>query len=320
MARVPFEQPDVLVLGGGGILGEAWMSAVLTGMSEASGFDPRECDGFVGTSAGSIVAAALVAGVDPRSGLGELPEQPAVSDAEAAGAAPEPTLLGRALRIGAEASGGALGSVAAIGLRSTEPGGALVRRAALARVPAGRRSLADLGREVERWGADWDGRLSISALELDSGRRVMFGADDAPEVSVATAVEASCAIPGVFRPIVVGGRRYVDGGVWSPTNMDRAPAGRGTRVLCLNPLASLPPSRALPYGAIGPWARSLAAIEALTLERRGARVTTVGPDADSAAVMGRNLMNGSRRAETIAAGLAQGWALAGGESGRAAAG
>ena len=318
MPGTSFEQPDVLVLGGGGILGEAWMSAVLTGMSEASGFDPRECDGFVGTSAGSIVAAALAAGVDPRSGLGELPEQPPAPEAETG--VPEPTLLARALRIGAEAGGGALGSFAAIGLRSTEPGGALLRRAALARVPAGRRSLADLGREVERWGADWDGRLSISALELDSGRRTMFGDDDTPEISVATAVEASCAIPGVFRPIVVGGRRYVDGGVWSPTNMDRAPAGRGTQVLCLNPLASLPTSRALPYGAIGPWARSLAAIEALTLERRGAQVTTVGPDATSAAVMGRNLMNGGRRSETIAAGLAQGWALASGESTRAATG
>ena len=55
--------PDVLVLGGGGILGEAWMTAVLAGLEETSGFDPRGCEGYVGTSAGSIVAAALVAGV-----------------------------------------------------------------------------------------------------------------------------------------------------------------------------------------------------------------------------------------------------------------
>ena len=318
MSGTSFEQPQVLVLGGGGILGEAWMSAVLAGLAEASGFDPRSCEGFVGTSAGSIVAAALAAGVDPRSGLGELPEQPPAPEAEAG--APEPTLLARALRIGAEASGGALGSVATIGLRSTESGGALLRRAALARVPVGRHSLADLGRQVERWGASWDGRLSISALELDTGRRTMFGADDAPEISVADAVEASCAIPGVFRPIVVDGRRYVDGGVWSPTNMDRAPAGRGTRVLCLNPLASLPASRTLPYGAIGPVSRSLAAIEALTLERRGAHVSIVAPDATSATAMGRNLMDRSRRSATIAAGLAQGWGLAGGDSVRAAVG
>src|SRR5215204_1663764 len=74
-----FTSPDVLVLGGGGILGEAWMSAVLAGLAEATGFDPRSCEGYVGTSAGSIVAAALSAGIDPRSRLGELPEQPPVS-------------------------------------------------------------------------------------------------------------------------------------------------------------------------------------------------------------------------------------------------
>jgi NTE family protein len=73
-----FQTPDVLVLGGGGILGEAWMGAVLAGLQDAAGFDPRECEGYVGTSAGSIVAAALAAGVDPRTRLGTLPEQPPV--------------------------------------------------------------------------------------------------------------------------------------------------------------------------------------------------------------------------------------------------
>ena len=65
-------RPDVLVLGGGGILGEAWMSAVLTGLAEADGWDPRDCRGFLGTSAGSIVATALVAGIAPGDRLGEL--------------------------------------------------------------------------------------------------------------------------------------------------------------------------------------------------------------------------------------------------------
>ncbi len=73
-----FDAPDALVLGGGGILGEAWMSAVLAGIEEQSGFDPRGCERFVGTSAGSIVAAALAGGVSPRSRLGDLPEPPEV--------------------------------------------------------------------------------------------------------------------------------------------------------------------------------------------------------------------------------------------------
>ena len=293
-----FEPPDVLVLGGGGILGEAWMSAVIAGLSEATDFDPLGCEGYVGTSAGSIVAAALAAGIDPRKRLGELPEQPAIPETE-----PEhPGLAERVVNV----SGLALGPVAAIGLRSTEAAGALLRRAALARVDPGRRSLADLGRAVERWGTSWDGRLSIAAVELGTGRRVMFGTDGAPVASVGDAVEASCAIPGYFRPIEVDGRRYVDGGVWSPTNLDRAPVSRRTPVLCLNPTATLRPSRAMPYGALGPVSRSLAAVEALSLERRGAKVRVVAPDATSTAAMAGRLMDGRRRAGTIAAGLAQG--------------
>jgi NTE family protein len=304
-----FEAPDVLVLGGGGILGEAWLTAVLVGIEDAAGVDPRECEGYVGTSAGSIVAAALVAGVDPRSRLGELPEQPPVEDADLGGD-DDAGLLGRALELGLAAGGTVAAPLAAVGLRSMDPAGAVLRRTALARIPAGQRSLARLGRELEGAGARWDGRLSVSAVEVESGRRVMFGAPGAPEASVGAAVEASCAIPGVFRPVSLGGRSYVDGGVWSPTNLDRAPAQRGTRVLCLNPTGSMRAGRASALGALGLLSRSLAGVEALTLQRRGARVTTVSPDAGSLRAMGSNLMDPRPRSRVTAAGLSQGRALA----------
>src|SRR5438105_6639810 len=58
--------PDVLVLGGGGVLGEAWMTGLLAGIEDATGFDLRECEYFVGTSAGAIVSAHLAAGKSPR--------------------------------------------------------------------------------------------------------------------------------------------------------------------------------------------------------------------------------------------------------------
>jgi NTE family protein len=304
-----FERPDVLVLGGGGILGEAWMSAVLAGLEESAGFDARACSGFVGTSAGSIVAAGLVAGIDPRSRLGRLPEQPPVPVGEVLrgrGA------LGRALELGLTAGGSAAAPLAAVGLRSSELGGALMRRAALGRLPAGRRSLAGLGRELDRAGARFDGRLLVSAVDLRSGRRVMFGAPGAPATPVGAAVEASCAIPGVFRPVEIGGRRYVDGGVWSPTNMDRAPAGRGARVLCLNPTGSLRPTRATPLGALGLLSRWIAAVEALALERGGVSVRTVSPDAATQAAMGANLMDSRPRSNVIAAGVSQGRRLGAG--------
>jgi NTE family protein len=301
------QTPDVLVLGGGGILGEAWLSAVLAGLDEGEDFDARACGLYVGTSAGSIVSASLVAGVAPGSRLGELPEQPPVSpaeDEERLGA------LRQALTAALSLGNVAAAPLASLALNSTSAGGAMLRRAALRRVGEGGRSLADLGRAVERSGARWDGRLLIAAVEQESGRRVMFGAPGAPKVSVAEAVQASCAIPGVFRPVRAGGGSFVDGGVWSPTNMDAAKVRRSQRVLCLNPTGSIRPAAGALLGALGPISRGIAAAESLALMHRGARVDTVNPDEPSIAAMGMNLMDGSRRGAVIEAGLAQGRRLA----------
>src|SRR4051812_34952636 len=66
MSEEPFLRPDVLVLAAGGTVGEAWMTGVLAGIEEATGVDFRRVEAIVGTSAGSIVGAALVAGRSPR--------------------------------------------------------------------------------------------------------------------------------------------------------------------------------------------------------------------------------------------------------------
>jgi NTE family protein len=296
-----FREPGVLVLGGGGVLGEAWMSALLAGLEEATGFDARSCEGYVGTSAGSIVAAALAGGVPADARLGSLPAQPV--DANSVSNGVEPGIASRLARAGAST---AAAPVAALTLSTLAPGGAVVRRLALGRLPEGRRSLDGLGRQMDSLGVRFDGRLLVSAVDLGSGRRVMFGAPDAPRARVGEAVEASCAIPGYFRPVEIGGRRYVDGGAWSPTNMDKAEVARGTNVLCLNPTGAMS-SRA---AAIGLASRSIARIEALALERRGARVQMVAPDADALEAIGPSLMDASRRRQVIAAGAAQGRRLA----------
>ena len=296
----------MLVLGGGGILGEAWMAAVLAALEDGAGWDPRECASYLGTSAGSIVAAWLAAGVSPRSRVGRMPEPPPVTqDAERSRGA-----LGEVLQAGRAAGLVTAAPLAALGLRSTAAGGALARRLALSRVPRGRRSLSGLREQVDATGVQWDSGLLISAVELESGRRVMFGGPQAPDASVGQAVEASCAIPGYFRPVEIGGRSYVDGGAWSPTNMDAAPVRRGTRVLCLNPTGSMRPSRSSPAGALGPLSRSVAGVEALALRRRGAKVTTVSPDSATVAAIAGNLMDARRRDAVTAAGFAQGRALA----------
>jgi NTE family protein len=299
--------PDLLVLGGGGTLGEAWMSAVLAGLEAHSPFDARACRGYLGTSAGSIVAAFLVAGIDPSARLGRWSARGARDGAP-------PSSDGGSIARRAFSAVGELASVAgaplaSLALVSSAPGGALLRRALLGRIPAGRRSLAQLGRMVEQSGVGWDGRLRVAAVDLASGRRVVFGSPRAPAVSVAQAVQASCAIPGVFRPLEADGRRYVDGGAWSPTNLDAVEVSSGDRVLCLNPTGSLRPSAGA-AGAFGPLSRGIAASEGLALRRRGARVRTINPDAASAAAMGVNLMDARRRERVVEAGIAQGRAAA----------
>ena len=306
MANEPISQPDCLVLGAGGTLGEAWLSSLLAGLMDSDSLDPASCELLLGTSAGSIVAAMLSAGVDPRERLEELPEPPPASGPEGQSRLSEVT---QTLRRGASLGLAAAGALAPAALRAATPGGQLLRRAALSQVPRGRRSLAELGREITSSGADWDGRLRITAVELESGRRVIFDGIGDPAVSVAEAVQASCAIPGVFRPLEANGRSYVDGGAWSPTNLDAVEVRRGSRVLCLNPTGALRPSRRSPFGAYGPWSRSMAAVEASALRHRGAKVWLMSPDRDSAAAMGANLMDMSRRRQVVSAGLAQGRGL-----------
>jgi len=137
-------------------------------------------------------------------------------------------------------------------------------------------------------------------------------------VSVATAVQASCAIPGVFRPVIAGGHKYVDGGVWSPTNIDAASVADGESVLCLNPTGSLRPTRRALAGALGPVSRGLAGSEAVLVRGRGAHVRTINPDDSSAQAMGTNLMDPRRRQAVIDAGVAQGRRLAAHDRRRAA--
>jgi NTE family protein len=193
-----------------------------------------------------------------------------------------------------------------LALRSSEPAGRLARRLALGRLPTGRRSLAALGREVERTGASWDGRLRITAVELESGRRVIFDGSGEPAASVGQAVEASCAIPAVFRPVRLDGSSYVDGGAWSPTNMDVADAGRGDRVLCLNPTGTTRSGPATALGGIAMVSRTVAGLEAAALRRRRASVRVIAPDRDCVEAIGGSLMNPANRDVVIAAGLAQG--------------
>jgi NTE family protein len=279
---------------------------VLAGIEDVTGFDLRRCEHFVGTSAGSIVSAHLVAGKPPRRPphVGSEIERARTQPVEGLAAA----AIQAARRAGALAMA-ASGTFAPLALGLAAPGGAVMRAALLRRLPRPSETLSDLREYVERSGARFDGRLRVIAVERRTGRRVVFGRPGAPPASVGEAVEASCTVPWLFAPVTIAGREYVDGGVWSPTNLDVAPVGRQTCVLCLNPTASIVGNHSL-IGLARGAARSAVSIEALALRRRGATVQTVAPNAECAATMGADFMNREPRSRVLAAGYRQGLALA----------
>ena len=300
------ELPDTLVLGAGGILGEAWMRGLLSGMESASGaLDFTRCEYLVGTSAGSIVAAALAAGRRPEAGdraAREWGSQAAEHEAD--------RNLGASLRsLGGELArtAGRLGATAAapltpFALAGLEPAGRAVRAAALARAPRPNRRLDGVGAHIASLDAQFDGRLRIAVVDRRTGRRVIFGAPGAPPAGVKDAVLASCAVPWLFAPVTIGDREYVDGGVWSPTNLDAAPGGRGSHVLCLAPTATAGPRPAPTAAVLG--------AEQMALMARGIQVRSVTPDAASARVIGPNLMDPGRVEGVLDAAFAQGRAMA----------
>jgi NTE family protein len=306
--------PDALVLGGGGTLGEAWMMGVLAGIERATGLDMRRCEYYVGTSAGAIVSAHLVAGRSPRRPR-PLPES--ADEAEGAEAPEEPaSRLSAAAAEAARRAGSwavaAAGTFAPLALGAATPGGALARGALLRRLPRPNRTLDRLHEHIAQEGARFDGRLRVVAVDRQTGQRVVFGSPGAPRASVADAVTASCTVPWLFAPLEINGREYVDGGVWSPTNLDAAPVGRGANVLCLNPTASLTTEGDV-IGVLRRASRSAAAIEALALRRRGAEVRVFGPSASCAKEMGQNLMDRRRAHRVLTAAYRQGLEIAASE-------
>jgi len=274
------QRPDVLVLGAGGTIGAAWMGGLLAGIAAETGIDFAACEHIVGTSAGSMVGADLLAGVEPRaSGATGAASNGSANGTLPAGdePAPDERLRGRAGRLGAGLAGAAGTSLAPLALSLGRAPGALVRAAALARIDASRGSLDDLGARIAGHGLRFDGRLRIACVARARGRRVVFGAPGAPAATVAEAVQASCSIPGVYSPVRIGEEEYVDGAVWSPTNMDAAPALRDTHVLCLAPMAAQLGARER-HAAVRAATTAAIRLETLALRQRGAIVTVVVPE------------------------------------------
>jgi NTE family protein len=297
-----------LVLGAGGVLGFAWTVGALVALEQVEGFDARDVEVCVGTSAGSVAAAMLGCRISAAHLLahqrGELPgpEDPLVSplvswnhDSGTGGSLPPRPKL----RVGSPR----LAWQVARRPRRFPPTAAVS-----AMLPQGRGSLGPVTRLVAALAADrsWPQQWPqhpvpwVVAMDYDTGRRVAFGRAGAPPATLAAAVTASCSIPGWYPPAVIDGRRYVDGGTCSATSVDLL-AGEGlAEVYVLAPMTSFaydqPRSAAarLERRWRRAWTRRMVR-EAAKLQAAGTHVTLLGPGPEDLAAIGVNLMDPRRR-------------------------
>jgi NTE family protein len=163
----------------------------------------------------------------------------------------------------------------------------------------------------------------IVAVDYSSGRRAVFGRPGAPPARLPDAVVASCSIPGWFQPAVIDGRRYVDGGVRSPTSLGMLARAGLDEVFVLAPMASVVADRPrMPHEVLERQLRALMTMtllrEVRTLRAAGIAVTVLTPGPEDLAVMGVNLMDPRRRRQVFETSLITSAAALAGPAGRAA--
>ncbi len=191
-----------LVLGGGGVTGVAWEIGLIAGLA-GLGIDLAGADVIIGTSAGSVVGADIACGQ----------ELEALYQAQLARPAPEP-----AARMG----WGILGRLLWVMSTSRDPVRARARigswaLAAPAMPEASRRKVIEARVPAGGWPAR---ALKVTAVDARTGEFVVF--DAAGDAGLVDAVGASCAVPGVWPPVTIGDRRFMDGGMRSVANADLA--------------------------------------------------------------------------------------------------
>jgi NTE family protein len=284
-----------LVLGAGGTVGLAYHCGVLHALAEVGGLRANDATLIVGTSAGSVIGAYLRAGWTTDDmwhfALGTHPTLAGLS-------ADELDERQRALFVPAWATPREL---ARRGVGSAYVLVRTVVRAPAIRVPASLRRRFPGGlfamAEGERRFADelpdeWSDRpLWLCAVDISSGRRVVLGRPGSPLVGLRDAVMASCAIPGVYKPVRVAGMTLVDGGAHSTTNLDLAAKAGCQLIVGIAPMAfdpAAPPERLRQLTRRVP-ARSLAA-EARRARRCGADVLLIRPTGSELGLHGTNLM------------------------------
>jgi NTE family protein len=283
-----------VVLGAGGLVGQAFHLGVLRALEAEAGFDARRADVLVGTSAGSLVAAGLGGGLSAHDLTAELLGEPV----SAQGAALRQTRRDYSAAVTTLERPRGHGPLDAGVLLAAARNPFQVRAGSVisALLPAGRIDTDPIARSLRHLhGDDWPERdLRICAVRARDARRVVLGMPGAPDTDVGTAVAASCAIPAYFSPVRIEGQSYVDGGMHSATNADVLLDDVPDLVVVISPM-SIGPYR-LPRVDLGArlLARRRLASEVRRLRRKGARVVTVQPSSRDLDVMGLNPMRGHR--------------------------
>jgi NTE family protein len=279
-----------LVLSGGGPVGIAWEAGVAAGLA-SSGVDLSGADFVVGTSAGSVVGAQIALGRDMDAVV-----QRYRSSGDARGE-------GRPI-----AARGASGErmqalMTAFAELFTSDASPEVKRAKIGKLALDSETVPE-ETFVENFrylgGEAWPSRFSCTAVDAQTGEFVVW--NEASGVDLVRAIASSCAVPAIFPPITIDGRRYIDGGMRSATNADLAKGHDRIVVLSLLPAGG---------GASGmDGFRRTFNDELDVLRADGATVEVIAPDAAASAAFGMNLMDPSVAPAAADAGRVQGEQLA----------
>jgi NTE family protein len=294
-----------LVLGAGGVVGQAYHAGLLTLLEHDYGWDPRTADVIVGTSAGSITGTLLRNGV-PASDLAAWAVRAPLSDEGHA----VRRLLGDEIPLFDP-----FDPIQLIRRPPGLPGLDMLRRAvirpwhfrplaaSLALLAPGKRDIgAQLAALTEAEGQSWPDRdLWICAVRRSDGRRVVFGRPGTAEVPLHLAIAASCAVPGYFAPVRISDHTYVDGGAHSPTNAAILRPRSLDVVIIVSPMSG-PPGRLPDLYAASRWhAARVVRREVRALRGAGTTVVAFRPTARVQELMGNDFMARDRVPEIVRA-------------------
>ncbi|HEY7874040.1 MAG TPA: patatin-like phospholipase family protein [Actinomycetota bacterium] len=290
-----------LVLGGGGLVGMGYHAGVLKALDDV-GVDPALFDVIVGTSAGSVIGSYLATGWTLSDFFEYAHGRHARAEHDEAGQRDEvrrmfePLWHSRGERI-RRGIGSTFAVASARGYWSKASRGRVPGTALRRAFPSGLYSTEESRRRLHEDLPDqWPSRtLYVCAADLYTGQRVVFGRDGAPPARLADAVLASTAIPGLFPPVRIGERQYVDGGIVSASSLDLAVEAGCDAILCVAPLGyrnegGLPePKMWGPMIVRSLFARSLRR-EVMDARRRGVEVLVIRPWVTELVAQGTNSM------------------------------